>query len=209
MSTTNSSTTPRQSKADQQESMPVAGQIAALKDQIETKVAGLRTKIETIKSKLVDLDEAGVPPDEYLARIAQWIDKQAQSFETDLEYRFSSLRTAAPQGDFVSAFRLRVRGSNDNESIAAADASGMICWLMRDEIKAKLAPLIEGVEYQDGPASADRPRLREKLNAQLDTLELQEEALICEAEPAGIIIPRRIDARPEIILSLQLPEVTA
>ena len=55
----------------------------------------------------------------------------------------------------------------------------------------------------EGLPAAQRATRLEQITAELYELETREEALICEAEEAGEIIPRRRDADPAIVLALR------
>jgi hypothetical protein len=169
---------------------------------IESELADLRERIAETNERLATLEDAPVPKSEYQQRVSQWIDRQAANFRP--EYAVSPLRDVRPRFDEVELGLLPVRGSNTGESIASADAGPLVCWLMGDAIKAKLAETIANADLPEGPPSAERPALRRKLEAELRELELREEALIVDAEAAGFSIPRRPDADAAVILSLEV-----
>lgn len=53
---------------------------------------------------------------------------------------------------------------------------------------------------------ADRPAMIADLEAKLEAAERAEEAIITEAEAGGTTIPRRSDARPEVVLGVEVVE---
>lgn len=63
--------------------------------------------------------------------------------------------------------------------------------------------MIAASDYPEGLPTAERPAALARVAAELDRLELHEEALICRADAAGMAIPRRDDVRPEIVLAPQ------
>jgi hypothetical protein len=178
----------------------------ALRSGIESELSGLRERIAETNERLATLEDAPVPKSEYQQRVSQWIDHQAASFRP--EYAVSPLRDVRPRFDEVSIAELPVRSSGGPE-VAVADAGPLLAWLFGAELKAKLGEVIEAADLETGPPTADRPKLRRDLEAELRRLELAEEVLICDAEQAGFVIPRRPDADPEIILSLTLEDSAA
>lgn len=175
----------------------------ALRSGIESELSDLRGRIADAQDRLAELDEAPVPRSEYLERIGGWIDGKARTFAESAEYQVSALRGPAPRFDDVLLGSMPVRGSGGPD-VAVADAAPLLCWLMGDEIKAKLAETINAAGFEAGPPSADRPKLRRDLEAELRKLELAEERMIEEASEAGIDIPRRHDADPAVILALPM-----
>jgi hypothetical protein len=174
----------------------------ALRAGIESELSELRERIAETNERLATLEDAPVPKSEYQQRVSQWVDEKAASFRP--EYAVSPLRDVRPRFDEVELGLLPVRGSNTGESVASADAGPLLCWLLGDTIKAKLAETIANADLAEGPPSADRLRLRAELQAELRRLELAEEVLICDAEQAGFVIPRRPDADPAVILALEV-----
>lgn len=82
----------------------------------------------------------------------------------------------------------------------ALDLSALLVSLMgRDAVRAVLTSAIERIPAGLS-ASERRARLRE-IDAELDTIEGEEERLIEESEATAQPIARRSDARPEIVLA--------
>ena len=173
---------------------------------IESEITDLRERISATQGEIEALREAPVPKVEYVQRVSDWIDTQAAAFAVNAEFSVSPLREPFPRADHVGFGQLRVRGSDHGDSVAEADAAGLLCWLMGDAIKAKLSEAIAAAELPEGAPAADRPRLRRDLAAQLDRMEINEERLVVEAQAAGIEVQRRSDVRPEIVLSLSLED---
>jgi hypothetical protein len=102
-----------------------------------------------------------------------------------------------PHGTEVTLFTLVPRPPD-----AHYDSLGeLLCWIFKDTLATRLREAIETSNYAAGPPAAERPALLESIEARLFDLELQEETLIVESEDRGQDLPRRPDARPEIILS--------
>lgn len=181
--------------------------LAALRDDLAAQLAELREQISEARGRLELCSEGALPKADYLQRLHAWIDGRAAEFERGLEFQTSALRTPdAREGPHFGLLPVRGAGAASFEVVAAADASGLICWHAGSALKDRLAKVIEAAPYQEGPPLAERARLRREVDAELNGLELAEEKLICEAEEVGLDLPRRPDVRPEIVLSLELVE---
>lgn len=177
-------------------------QSADLKGQVER----IREQISEAKAQLELVDEGGLPRGEFFSNVERWVDDMARKFEADAGYRLSALRLPVPRAADVALGELVVRGGQTPAAVAIADSAPLLCWLLPDLLKQRAKEMIQGIDYVEGPPSADRPRLRRELQHRLDSLEMAEERTICEAEASGVVIPRRVDIRPSIVLSLDLSE---
>lgn len=83
------------------------------------------------------------------------------------------------------------------------DISSMICSLFPDVVKKALVDLVtqEAENVEAGPPLAERTSLIRAAKQRRHELEVMEEALICQAEEAGLEgFYRRHDCNPEIVL---------
>jgi hypothetical protein len=76
----------------------------------------------------------------------------------------------------------------------------MLAWVMGDALVQRMHAEIDRLDYRPGPPLAERPARLAELKAALRKIEQQEEELICRAEDTGVIIPRRHDADPGVVL---------
>jgi len=173
---------------------------------LRNRVEELRAKIGRAMAQRADLETSPVPVAEQVSRLCNWIDRQANG--CDLVYGLGHFRAPVPErGYSPTLFLSAVRGGQ--RSVAEADLGPLLCALFGDELKQRLASVIEASGVKTGLPLAERPAMLAKVASELDQLELEEERLIVEAETAGMFILRRDDARPEIILSLDLKEIAA
>lgn len=179
-------------------------------------VAKLRIEIDRLRDEIEWVDMALVPPDELKARATKHYQAMAQEF--DAASRLMSLAHPNSGGAEMQAmFRLHSRvfiggakidSHGDNNAFIQPTVSGvnidgagpMLAWLMGDALVQRMHAEIDRLDYRPGPPMAERPARVAELKTALRKLEQQEEALICGAEDAGIMIPRRVDADPAVIL---------
>lgn len=97
---------------------------------------------------------------------------------------------------------LELKPPNDIHLIKARTAALSVCaWLFPGEMLAKLEAEIDALPGE-GVTPADRRTKIAELTRQLDSLERQEEALICHASAQGQFISRRTDASPTAVLAI-------
>ena len=169
----------------------------------ETDISQLRTQIERIKDELLALDDDALPPDEWRARLLQWVDRESAAFEELFRFRLSSARVLynGHQTE-VEALDLPVR-AGIGDDLARAPMAGLVCWLLRDTLLERINAIVDEADYPFGLPSTERPVRRRKLKEQLDILEAREEVAIRALEIEDRQIPRRKDARPELVLAWQ------
>lgn len=179
-------------------------------------VAKLRIEIDRLRDEIEWVSTAFVPPDELKARATKHCQAMAQEF--DAASRLMSLaHPHAGSAEMQAMFKLhssvfigggRVEQQGDNTAFVAPTVSSanidgagqMLAWLMGDALAQRMCAEIDRLDYRPGPPMVERPARLAEMNAALRKLEQQEEALICGAEDTGIIIPRRLDADPAVIL---------
>lgn len=170
-------------------------------------IAKLRLEIDRLREEIEWVSIAFVPPDELKARATKHCQVMVQEF--DAARRLMSLAHPNAGGaEMQEMFRLRSRVaivSDRSEQVAVSgvniDGAGpMLAWVMGDALVQRMHAEIDRLDYRPGPPLAERPARLAELKAALRKLEQQEEELICRAADTGIIIPRRHDADPEVIL---------
>lgn len=166
-------------------------------------VSKLRIEIDRLRDEIEWVNTGLVPPDELKARATKHCQAMAQRF--DAARRLMSL--AHPQAggaEMQTMFRASSSvfvGGASVTSVNIDEIGPMLAWSLGDTLVQSMCEEIDRIDYRPGPPMAERPARLAELKTALRKLEQQEEAIICGAEDAGIIIPRRPDADPAVILS--------
>ncbi len=171
--------------------------------QIE-EVAKLREAITATREELSGLDSRLLPKADALARLNAWIDDTAQTFESGMWFQVNALFAADARPS--TSLGLAVVREHVEDGFEAADFSGLLCWLFGAELRARVTAAIQDLPLVDGDAvpAEDRHRVRMELERRLRDAELREERLIRGAEAQGIILERRGDADPSVVLATQV-----
>lgn len=157
-----------------------------------------RSEIEDAQAELLELQTGLLPAAEVAARISAWIDNQRDLFAA--RHLMAPLIQAGQERQPCELFRLNTRSDTH---IYSADVGGLLCFLLGDEIKARLVEAAEAFDLPDGPTSVERPALIRELELRIRDLEDEEEQLIVAAHAAGFNVARHPDASPAAILEWQ------
>ena len=163
-------------------------------------VAKARETIANLQSQLAELDSAALPEDEALARIKDWINRARDGGG----YRLAAWATAPGSNDSgPSGGPGWIVGGDTPPVDLLQEMTRVMTWVCPELIEqACLAEIRQRLETSPpGPPMAERPVIREKLQADLHKAEVAEERAIESLESEGWLIHRRTDARPEIILA--------
>lgn len=173
-------------------------------DQVRAEADALRERIESLKVEREGLQRGYLPKPECIERTHQMVDSYAGRFEAQgVEYHLSEqLRPCGAPGH-SGLFKYEINSVSGFDYRQTLDLGGLLCFCMGDTIKAKLAETIKAMEFDEGPPAAERPELIKALDKQILDLERKEEALIREAEAAGIKLLRHPDANPAVVLELR------
>lgn len=168
-------------------------------------VLKLRRENEKVRAALDAVDNDALPPEDLKREAALLAQRWAQEDDSN---GYALLGMTAPDG--------RARAEAGRNLLVATsggqDASGIInrlpvpvgpalTWLLgAAKVTELLHAKIDTLNYEAGPALADRPAVKANLAKQLMKLEREEETLIRKAEEAGEEIPRRHNAAPEVVL---------
>ena len=155
---------------------------------VSSEIKQIRLQIADLKQQRDDILTHRVPKPEALARLLEFVDSEAESF--DAWYRF---------GNAVATPDARQHDINGFE-IMRGDSGPLLCWLLGDTIKQRLSRLIEQSDYIEGLPAAERESAVSRIEYQIIDLERSEEAIIAEAEEAGFGIQRRPDFDPAVVL---------
>lgn len=150
----------------------------------------VRKRIADVQSELEELSRSRLTEDATAKRLAAWVNKRADDVDQGFDRLVASAATLSP-GSALADESLKYRSHID-----------LMCWMDREamitRMREKLSAMAETVCANENPD--DRAKLRDEKQMQLDELESREEQLIVATQAAGLDIPRRVDARPEIIL---------
>lgn len=166
-------------------------------------VSKLRIEIDRLRDEIEWVSTGLVPPDELKARATKHCQAMAQKFAA--ARRLMSL--AHPQAggaEMQSMFRASSNvfvGGATVASVHIDEIGPMLAWSLGDALVQSMCAEIDRLDYRAGPPMTERPARLAELKAALRKLEQQEEKVICGAEVDGVIIPRRPDADPAVILS--------
>ena len=88
---------------------------------------------------------------------------------------------------------------------SSVNLAGVLCRFFGETIKKTLVDAVteESKHYPPGIPILERPALIQDLQAKIHALEIEEEALILEAESAGIALYRRPDVNPKLVLMVE------
>lgn len=169
----------------------------------QQEVEKIRAEIERARDEIGWLNDAPIPHDELKIRATEGCQAMAAKFEA--QRYLGSL--ASPGGGpmnvlhmFSTSASVAVRGGLDVQPVNIDGIGPMLAWAMGDSLVQHLHAKIDRLDYRPGPPLTERPARLAALKAELRTLEQREEALICQAEQSGVVIPRRPDADPTVIL---------
>lgn len=171
------------------------------KNTLDQDVDKLRPEIARICDEIDWIAEAPVPRDELKARAAKGCHELAAKFEAARYLGALAKPTGSMGGMFAATANVFTRGGGAEVSLARIDDIGpMLAWMAGDALIERMHASIDAMDYRPGPPLAERPARLAKLQAELRELEMKEEALIVAAEEAGMLIARRPDASPEVVL---------
>ncbi len=166
----------------------------------ETELDALRAEIAGVQDEIVWTTDAPLPKDEVKQRLAQAGKTQAEKFNLNLA------RLANPQ---AGEQELREIMSLQEQVVVHAapgvvgvriDLSGALFALFGEDLVKRLGKQVDALDYVAGPPAKDRPARLAALREALRDLERKEENRIMHAEACGVILARRPDADPAIVL---------
>lgn len=151
-------------------------------------IEALRVRIADLHNQVRELMAA--PPDS--AEIARRVKATAQHADIGGAAR-RHLRTTLLSGEFSAPDAASLLGGLTGLQLAAL--------VLGDQLERSLATLAQ--DAGDGISNEERAGRLSALRSELDQLETDEEHALEELEAAGLVVRRRPDARPSIVLGLQ------
>jgi hypothetical protein len=161
------------------------------------RLAEVRTALESAQAELARLPARPLPTAEAVERAHSWIDAKAAEFNG--RRRAEAFTMAAPGLALERALAIEAEEIRPHQS--AADPAPVLAWLFGDQLKAKLADEISGLDIAGPLPLAERAAEAQRLEAEIEGLEVQEEILVRALEQTGEPVERRADASIDIILA--------
>ncbi|QND58224.1 hypothetical protein [Mesorhizobium huakuii] len=166
----------------------LAGMLKAAKSasvEVTEGLDALRAEISDLKAKRNQVESTPVPKQEALKRLDAFLAQLGERAE-----RFFYAQVFTQREDYRPP---AILPSNMGEV-----ALGFAAPLLRERVAALIS---ESYGTGDGPSTEAHRQIVTKLDADIFELELAEEALVRNAEAAGIEILRRADADPRAVLA--------
>lgn len=119
-----------------------------------------------------------------------------------------SVHSLLDHGEGIGFMRLKSRAGspfdhfNGDLGKDARRALSLVAWVCKDMLIKAINAEIDAADTDAGISDEDRAAAEFKINATLQSLEREEEALIEMAEAAGQMIDRRVDADPAAVLGI-------
>lgn len=163
-------------------------------------IAALRTAIEDTKTALEDAEAAPMPMEDALARFdVVMAERRKAAAEAAGVYALAS-RTSHP-GAFKPVL-LWESNQHQNETVIAGALFDIAPDVMRENVRKRLEDFY-ATSSVPAMTDAERNKCLKELRAKLRDLEKREEAIILQAEEAGLGIERRSDIDPAVFLEIE------
>lgn len=160
-----------------------------------TLVEGARKEIARLKAEKRELESERYFRAEVVPMLAAQVDDWERTARSDLARAIADLAAGGKRSGLLVA---GVRGETREYAATALLGPLLVLLCGKDRVSEVLTLAAQVVP--EGPSLAERKKRLEKVSEELDFYELQEERFISIGEREGIRIPRRADARPEIVL---------
>lgn len=169
----------------------LAGRITTLFSNTTGDLAKLRNQIADLKQQRDRVASGRLTKAETIQRLNEFVDNEAAGFNAKDRFANAASTSDATPSD-ITGFQ-----------VWKGDAGPLLCWLLGDAIKHRLAELVEESNFPEGLSADKRPAAIKGLEARIYALEVEEEAIITDAEAAGMDIPRREDCDPRVVLEVR------
>lgn len=162
-------------------------------------VSKIRSELASLDKRLSVVELATVPVNALKEQAFAEIDAVAEKGRLSINTRS---RGGAP---LRLADNLRINVVPHGSSVALFGDAGahFFTWLLRDELKSKVATMIDDLGLGDGLSDDAREAEFRTIAAERLDLERLEEAFITQAEANGQTIPRRHDVDPRAFLEIE------
>jgi len=163
-----------------------------------TELENVRQKLAELQAERAKVEGAGLHREALLQRLDSLVDYLAEQGRTVLAH---ALAQAAADRPF-NPFRLAGNGAVTGRTAQVSTDAGplLVALLGPAAVKQALSAACETIP--PGLSPKERAAALAALQAELDRLESEEEALVVGMEARGQSVLRRADARPEIVLGV-------
>lgn len=158
----------------------------------------LRARIAEAVDEIAWIESAPLPKDEIAERLAAAVDREAARFEAG--HRGQLIHGDIDGVLIASSVNVINAPGGTGSGVGTLDVGPMLCWLLPDHVKARLATAVDALDFESGPPLDQRPGLSADAQQRKHAMEVEEECMTCEGEEAGLDVPRRADADPAVIL---------
>jgi hypothetical protein len=158
-----------------------------------------RREIETLTTRVGEIESAPYPLAEAVAKIEAAVDALAMNGAPELD----GILAGGNEIGWPSDMRLMGEGA-----ISVPDVPAFIAWLDPLALKRRLVGELEeaqGDDDKDAVPRADRPKMIADVRERLLAVERAEEAAVTELEDTGVEFERRPEADPRAVLSINGP----
>lgn len=153
---------------------------------IEKQVAGIRKKIQALVDERRYYASSPLPVLEVFQRVDIAVDEALARGEKNLS---DWLRPNAT--------------INILDNLDGGLKSELLTQALAEQIKTGLHARLEALSFEPGPPAAERKMLIETTDALINKLAVEEEKLIMDASDHGVMIKRRLDFDPAVVLELE------
>lgn len=177
----------------------VAVDPSRLKGNPLTAISRIRSELASLDKRLSAVELAKVPADTLKMAAFAEIDTIADKGRISINARS---RDGHPLG---LSDKIRINLTPHGPSVALFGDAGahFFTWLLRDELKSRVATMIDDLGIGDGMSDDAREAEFRTIAAERLDLERLEEAYIVSAEANGQTIPRRHDVDPRAFLEIE------
>ncbi|RAO75789.1 hypothetical protein [Dyella jiangningensis] len=177
------------------EAQGIASGVSASIDTLREKIDEIRERVSGLKSERVQVEQSSISKGEAMARLDEWL--------ADLRERGRIATQCLMSRDRSTPVIIHDANiSEARRTVDMRDASSALVFLFHDSVRKTLAAEVETLyaDETDAVESKAYDKRLSDLDRDLLALEMEEERLISYAENAGVIIHRRADADPRVLL---------
>lgn len=164
-------------------------------DSLRERIDEIRRRVSDINEDRVKVEQSSVSKAEAMARLDDWLGDLRERGRVETRCLMSRER-------FTPTIVHDANISEARRTVDMRDTSAALVFLFHDSVRKTLAAELDALyaDESDAVASSAYDKRLSDLDRDLLALEMEEERLIRYAENAGVIIHRRVDADPRVLL---------
>jgi len=152
--------------------------------EINKEINIIRSKITDLKDEIEWVEGSCPPKKEVYEQFSKIIDVQTEEFSFNPK--------------MLDIFH--VHGTSQPYNGTKANMGPLLCGLFGEQIKESIKYKIDALDYEEGPATAEKADLVKELNSNVLKLEQRQEELIVMADSVGVQINRSNGFDPAVVL---------